>query len=225
MSIARPLTGPEVKICLIQSFSEALKEIGLPSEMFRPALEGWLDAQSALSRPHLTYPRIKWEIETMIETPRREVGKSQSLQPYVSAHVEADLGNNFLLTRRFGESAPIDLDCDVTIGKSWQLETRVPDDLRARWIKIEDKVPDPQETESANQTPSASEMDLRKFRLAPEDLPSEDLLGTPPTSPEVISEGEEEEMAEIHSPAPEEETSSAPRAGRRGRPKKQVETS
>lgn len=216
MSIARPLTGPEVKSCLVQSLEEALRDIGMPPETFRAAMEGWLEAQSALSRPHLTYPKIKWEIETMIETPRRGVGKSQSLQPYISAHVEADLGNNFLLTRRFGESAPMDLDCDVEIGKSWQLETRVPDDLRNRWIvQSTESITDPADAPAeAPKLPSVGELDLRKFRAAPEELPLEDLLGTPPTSPEVL--GDEEEIGEA-SPTPGVEEVPATR---RGRPKK-----
>lgn len=196
MSVARPLTGPEVKTCLLASMRQAAVEAGLTPDSFARTLSLWLDSHSILARENLTYPHVRWDIEVTVETPRKQFGSRESLEPWLSAHVEVELGNNQLLTQRFGHSAPLTLDCDTTIGKRWQEETRYPDRIRERWLG------NPVEAPEASPEPQVGEPEAPPVRnfVTIQDLPDEDLLGTPPVVPT-------EAMAPA--PAPEEPAPSA----------------
>lgn len=207
MSVARPLTGPEVKTCLLAAMRQAAVEAGLTPDSFARTLGQWLDSHSILARENLTYPHVRWEIEVTVETPRKKFGSRETLDPWLSAHVEVELGNNQLLTQRFGGSAPLTIDCDTTIGKKWQEETRYPDRIRERWLgtpsePLGEPPAPPEPIEAPVEAP------VRNF-VTIQDLPDEDLLGTPPVVPT---------EAPAPAPAPEEPAPSA--LQRRGRKSK-----
>lgn len=190
MSVARPLSGPEVKKCVLASLSQAAQEAGLTPDSFADSVGRWLDAQSLLSRDHLVYPKVQWEIEVTLETPRKEFGSHQTLHPYITAQLDIDLGNGQILVQRFGTSAPLDRDCDTVIGKSWQETTTIPDRIRNRWLVGVPLEPLP----SANAPLAEAEVEAVKqprVFVTIQDLPDADLLGQP-SVPETIEEPEPE---------------------------------
>jgi hypothetical protein len=105
---ARPLNGLEVKEAvethLLTLTDRLLGNVGLLSdqiinlsEELKSSVRRVLTAQSRLSRVHVTYPRVGWNIKTRVE-------QLEDHSYVVNAEVELDLERNVRINLQFGES-------------------------------------------------------------------------------------------------------------------------
>lgn len=105
---ARPLNGLEIKEAvethLLTLTDRLLGNVGLLSdqiinlsEELKSTIKRVFSAQSRLSRVHVTYPRVGWNIKTRVE-------QLEDHSYIVNAEVELDLERNVRINLQFGES-------------------------------------------------------------------------------------------------------------------------
>ena len=209
MSIARPLTGTEVKIAVCRAISEVEAQMQLEGANFAAEADLYLSSFSSLEGDHLVYPHVEWNLEGTIEKTPPKFGEKQQI--WASITMDLDLGGGALISKRFGEAAPIGGELITQLFPLQQRSLRTPDVLRERWIQEQE--PEPQAE------PAPTVLALETKTSAP---PPEAWNFVPDSLDEAPSPvGELPTLDSFDSdPDPEPKPSAPATAKRRGRPAK-----
>lgn len=157
---ARPLNGLEVREAvethLLTLTDRLLGNIGLLSdqiitlaEQLRGSVREVLSRQTRLSKVHLTYPKVGWNIKTRVE-------QLEDHSYTVNAEVELDLERNIRLNLQFGESG---LGIVIASLEEEKIPTDTPDTDREAFNM-------PVEAEMIRKDGTTTKVDVRELRRA-----------------------------------------------------------
>lgn len=213
MSIARPLTGNEVKVAVSNAVAEIQRQMELDGADFSAEAFSYLSTFSSLEGDHLVYPHVEWNLEGTIEREPAKFGARGTI--WVSITLDLDLGGGALISKRFGEAAPMGVELETKLFPLQQRALRTPDVLRERWISgqpLEPEAPAPESSALAPAPEPAPGPNPEAWNFVPSDSepepePVSNLVGELPT----LDAFSDEVEPEASTPAPSK---------RRGRPSK-----